>query len=422
MKITLPYGRTGLELELPDSVHVIRGPSETPLDEPAEAVARALETPIDSSPLRSLVRPDHRVAIVHSDITRATPNALLLPPLLAALERAGVNDANITLINATGMHRVQTDEELSAMLGEAVARRYRRVQHDARDASMLARVGRTSSGNDLAVNRAWVEADFRIATGFIEPHFFAGYSGGPKAVLPGIAGESSILYNHRASNIDHPRATWGVTDGNPVWEEMAEAARLARTDFLVNVTLDAEKRVTGVFAGDPVSAHRAGCAHVRSFAMAAVDAPFDIVITSNSGYPLDQNLYQAVKGMSAAAQITAYGGSIMLAAACEEGLPAGSCYDRLLSRFRDPESFLTALEDGAVSEAEQWQVQVQAKILFKNEVFLHSDGLEAAEIERAMLRPCADIPSKLGELLRRYGDRARVAVMPDGPQCIPYVR
>ena len=422
MKITLPYGRTGLELELPDSVHVIRGPSETPLDEPAEAVARALETPIDSSPLRSLVRPDHRVAVVHSDITRATPNALLLPPLLAALERAGVNDANITLINATGMHRVQTDEELSAMLGEAVARRYRRVQHDARDASMLARVGRTSSGNDLAVNRAWVEADFRIATGFIEPHFFAGYSGGPKAVLPGIAGESSILYNHRASNIDHPRATWGVTDGNPVWEEMAEAARLARTDFLVNVTLDAEKRVTGVFAGDPASAHRAGCAHVRSFAMAAVDAPFDIVITSNSGYPLDQNLYQAVKGMSAAAQITAYGGSIMLAAACEEGLPAGSCYDRLLSRFRDPESFLTALEDGAVSEAEQWQVQVQAKILFKNEVFLHSDGLEAAEIERAMLRPCADIPSKLGELLRRYGDRARVAVMPDGPQCIPYVR
>lgn len=422
MKITLPYGRTGLELELPDSVHVIRGPSETPLDEPAEAVARALETPIDSSPLRSLVRPDHRVAIVHSDITRATPNALLLPPLLAALERAGVNDANITLINATGMHRVQTDEELSAMLGKAVARRYRRVQHDARDASMLARVGRTSSGNDLTVNRAWVEADFRIATGFIEPHFFAGYSGGPKAVLPGIAGESSILYNHRASNIDHPRATWGVTDGNPVWEEMAEAARLARTDFLVNVTLDAEKRVTGVFAGDPASAHRAGCAHVRSFAMAAVDAPFDIVIASNSGYPLDQNLYQAVKGMSAAAGITAYGGSIILAAACEEGLPRGSCYEDLLSRFRDPDSFLAALESGAVSEAEQWQVQVQAKILSKNEVYLYSDGVGAADAERAMLRHSADIPATLAALLRRYGPRSSVAVLPDGPQCIPYIK
>lgn len=422
MKITLTYGRTGLELELPDSVRVIRGAEETPLDRPLEAIARALEEPIDAAPLRSLVRPDHRVAIVHSDITRATPNALLLPPLLAALERAGVDDANITLVNATGMHRAQTDEELRAMLGEDLVRRYRRVQHDARDPSMLVRAGRTFSGNELWINRAWMEADFRIATGFIEPHFFAGYSGGPKAVLPGIAGESSILYNHRASNIDHPRATWGVTDGNPVWEEMAEAARLARMDYLVNVTLDAKKRVTGVFAGDPVSAHRAGCAHVRNFAMAAVDAPFDIVIASNSGYPLDQNLYQAVKGMSAAAAITAYGGSIIIAAACEEGLPAGSCYEDLLSRFRDPDSFLAALESGAVSEAEQWQVQVQAKILSKNEVYLYSDGVGTVDAERAMLRHSADIPATLRALLVRYGPRSSVAILPDGPQCIPYIK
>jgi nickel-dependent lactate racemase len=422
MKITLPYGRTGLELELPDSVNVIRGLPEAPLADPAGAIASALEKPIESAPLRELVKDKDRVAIVHSDITRATPNGLILPPILESLGAAGVPDGNITLINATGMHRAQTDAELRAMLGDDIVARYRIVQHDARDAATLVHAGTTPTGNGLYVNRAWMEADFRIATGFIEPHFFAGYSGGPKAVLPGIAGEPSILYNHRASNIDHPRATWGVTDGNPVWEEMAEASKMARMDFLVNVTLDGAKSITAVFAGKPASAHRSGCAHVRAHAMAAVDVPFDIVITSNSGYPLDQNLYQAVKGMSAAAQITAYGGSIMLAAACEEGLPAGSCYDRLLSRFRDPESFLAALEDGAVSEAEQWQVQVQAKILFKNEVFLHSDGLEAAEIERAMLRPCADIPSKLGELLKRYGDRARVAVMPDGPQCIPYVR
>ncbi len=422
MKLSLPYGRTGLELELPDPVAVIRGAEETALADPSGAIAAMLDDPIDSLPLGALVKPGDRVVIVHSDITRATPNSLMLPPLLGELAAAGVHDAHITLVNATGMHRAQTAAELRAMLGNDIAARYRTVQHDARDASMLVRVGKTSSGNELLVNRSWMDSDFRIATGFIEPHFFAGFSGGPKAVLPGIAGGSSILYNHRPENIDHPGAAWGVTDGNPVWEEMAEAARMARVDFLLNVTLDPKKRITGVFAGHPETAHRSGCAHVRTHAMAAVDAPFDIVISSNSGYPLDQNLYQAVKGMSAAAQITAYGGSIIMAAACEEGLPAGSCYDRLISRFSDPESFLRALEGGLVSEAEQWQVQVQAKILFKNEVFLYSDGLAPAEVERAMMRPCADISSTLGELLGRYGGRARVAVLPDGPQCIPYVK
>ncbi|HSV97774.1 MAG TPA: nickel-dependent lactate racemase [Spirochaetota bacterium] len=422
MKLTLPYGRTGLELELPDSVTIIRGAGAAALPDPVRALAASLEKPIESASLRDRVKGKDRVAIVHSDITRATPNGLILPPILEVLAAAGVPERNITLINATGMHRAQTDTELRSMLGDDIVARHKIVQHDARDTAMLVRAGATSSGNELYLNRAWMEADFRIATGFIEPHFFAGYSGGPKAVLPGVAGESNILYNHRASNIDHPRATWGVTDGNPVWEEMAEAARIARMDFLVNVALDGAGNITAVFAGSPEAAHRAGCAHVRAHAMAVVDAPFDIVITSNSGYPLDQNLYQAVKGMSAAAGVTAYGGSIILAAACEEGLPEGSCYDRLLSRFRDPESFLTALEDGGVYEAEQWQVQVQAKILFKNEVFLYSDGLADSEIERAMLRPCADIPSKLAELLKRYGERARVAALPDGPQCIPYVR
>ena len=422
MKLTLPYGRTGLELELPDSVHVVRGPSETPLADPAASIAAALEDPTGTAPLRSLLHGRRRVAIIHSDITRATPNALILPPLLSELERSGVSEGDITLINATGMHRVQTKAELETLLGGAVVRRYRCVQHDARDASMLASAGRTSRGDELMVNRTWLEADFRIATGFIEPHFFAGYSGGPKAVFPGIAGEADIIRNHRASNIDHPRATWGVTEGNPVWEEMAEGARLARMDFLLNVTLDSGQRVTGVFAGDPESAHRAGCEHVRRFAMVALDGPFDVVVTSNSGYPLDQNLYQAVKGMSAAASITSDGGSIILAAACEEGLPSGSCYEELLSRFDDPESFLAALTGGAVSEAEQWQVQVQAKILVKKEVYLYSGGVSASEAGRAMLRHTADIPATLDSLMRRYGPRGRVAVLVDGPQSIPYVR
>ncbi len=424
MKIDLPYGRKGLSIELPDPVDIVSGSGdrERALPGPQESLLRALEHPAGSPPLRSLIKPGSRVVVVHTDITRATPNHIIIPPLVTALNDAGVPPENIVLLNATGMHRGQTTEELHSMLGADIAGRCVTVQHDARDRVSLRPAGTMPSGNTLFLNRAWLEADFRITTGFIEPHFFAGFSGGPKAVLPGIAAEENILYNHRPENIDHPMADWGVTAGNPVWEEMAAAARLAPPDFLVNVALNAEKQITGVFAGEMFGAHARGCAFVKERAMIAVDAPYDIVITTNSGYPLDLNLYQAVKGMSAASRITARGGVIIMAAACEEGIPARSCYADILSRFSNPASFLSAVRESGASEAEQWQVLVQAKVLSTHDVYLYSGGLSAAETERSMLKPCADIPQTLRLLLRKFGKGARVAVLPGGPQCIPYVK
>ncbi len=335
MRVKLAYGREGLWIDLPDRNVTVVEPRFVPgLPDERAAIVGALRQPLDSPPLRELVNPADAVAIVFSDVTRPTPNDRLLPPLLAELGH--VPREQIVLINALGMHRPNTGEELRRMLGDGVVDGYRVVQHDAHDENGLVSLGQTRFGHEILVNRAYAGATVKILTGFIEPHFFAGFSGGPKAVLPGVAGARSVLENHSAAMLDDPGATWGVTDGNPVWEEMLEAALATTPTFLLNVSLNRERAITGVYAGDLRAAHRAGIAAVRQTAMAAVDAPFDIVITTNSGYPLDLNLYQAVKGMSAAAQVVRQGGSIIVAAECWDGIPEHGEYKNILHMAGSP--------------------------------------------------------------------------------------
>jgi nickel-dependent lactate racemase len=421
IRVELAYGRHGLIVDLPPQTQVI-APRFVPgvADEPA-ALRAALRQPIASPPLAAQVRPGDSVVIVHTDITRATPNDRILPVLLAELESAGVRRRDITLLNGLGTHRRQTEAELRAMLGDAIVDNYRCCQHDPYDDANLVFLGETRFGHPVRVNRTYMEADVKILTGFIEPHFFAGFSGGPKAVLPSLAGAESVLTNHGRDMIAHPRATWGITEGNPIWEEMREVALRTRPTFLLNVTLNARRQITGVFAGDMLQAHAAGCAFVRASAMVPVDGPFDIVITTNSGYPLDQNLYQAVKGMSAAAQIVREGGAIILAAACEDGLPDHGQYATLLAQAGSPQAILERIAQPGFSAPDQWQVQIQAQIQRKAEVHVYSDGLSDAQIERALLIPCRNIPQTVARLLARYGPAARVAVLPEGPLTIPYL-
>ena len=299
-RVDLAYGRNGLAIEVPSCAQVVLPRHVDGVDDEAAAIAAALASPNESPPLAELAAGKRRVVVTHSDITRATPNDRILPVLLRALEAAGVARGDITLINALGTHRPQTEAELRQMLGDGVVDHYRCRQHDAWDDAELVAAGTTDRGNAIRLNRTVMEADLVIFTGFIEPHFFAGFSGGPKGALPALAGSESVLTNHGYAMIGDPRATWGITDGNPIWEEMREAAALITPLFLLNVTLNTEGRITGVFAGDVVAAHRRGCDFVRRSAMVAVDEPFDAVVTTNSGYPLDQNLYQTVKGMQAA--------------------------------------------------------------------------------------------------------------------------
>lgn len=421
MKVDLNYGRQGLEINLPDAVDVLATHFIPGIPDEAEGIRKALQEPISSPPLSTLVEAGDRVIVVHTDITRATPNERILPVLLDELLSGGIASQDITLLNGLGTHRPQTENELRGMLGDQIVDGYRCLQHDCNDDGNLVSLGETSLGNPVRINRHYMEADVRILTGFIEPHFFAGFSGGPKAILPSLAGTESVFSNHGLEMIAHPQAAWGITTGNPIWEEMGEVALRTDPTFTLNVAINTQQEITAVFAGDMLEAHSLGCAYVKRNAMVAVDASYDIVITTNSGYPLDQNLYQSVKGMSAASQVVREGGAIIIATACEDGLPDHGRYASLLAEAGTPQGILDLISQPGFSVQDQWQVQIQAQIQRRAEVYVYSDGLTDDQIQQALFLPCRDIEATVAHLQERYGPQARICVMPEGPQLIPYL-
>jgi lactate racemase len=271
------------------------------------------------------------------------------------------------------------------------------------------------------VDSAFLDQDVRITTGFIEPHFFAGFSGGPKMVAPGLAAIETVLDLHSAARIGDPRATWGIVQGNPVHDAVRAIAAQVGVAFNLDVTLNREHAITNVFSGELFASHEAGCAFARQTAMAPVRAQYDVVLTTNSGYPLDQNLYQSVKGMSAAAQIVKSGGSIIIASECSDGVPAHGGYKKLLSQGADPDAFLARLAQPGFSVHDQWQVQVQAQIQRRAHVFVKADGLSDADVRAAWLEPVDDLAECVSARLAAAGPHSRLAVLPQGPQTIPYV-
>jgi len=418
MQVRLAYGRSGLEVELPEERVVVIEPRFTPgLVDEASQIRTALRQPIGVSPLKELVGSEDDVAIVFSDLTRPMPNDRVLPVLLDELSH--VPRENIVLINALGTHRPNTEAELRGMLGSAIVDEYRIIQHDCLDEDNLVYMGTTRFDHEIWINRIYLEARVKILTGFIEPHFLAGFSGGPKAVLPGVAGEATIMGNHSGPMIGNPATTWGVTVGNPLWEEIYEVAEATQPTFLLNVTLNRDKAITGVFAGDLREAHRRGTEFARAHAMVDVPHAFDIVITSNSGYPLDLNLYQAAKGMSAAAQIVKPGGAIIVAAECWDGIPDHGEFKNLLHMAESPEALLEIINGPEFSVRDQWEAQIQALIQLKADVHLKSSYLTEEEVRKALLTPCISVEETVARLLERYGPEATICVLPEGPQTIP---
>jgi nickel-dependent lactate racemase len=344
---------------------------------------------------------------------------LLLAAVLEVLD--AVPGVEVILFNALGTHRPNTEAELRGMVGDAVFERRRIVQNDTFDPATQVRVGVTSKGHETWLNAELMACDLKILTGFIEPHLFAGFSGGGKAIMPGMAGQRTVLGNHDAGMVGHPKAIWGVTRGNPIWEEVREVAGQAGRLFLLNVTLNRDKAVTGVFAGDLDQAHAAGCAFVKRSAMVAVERPFDIVVTTNSGYPLDINLYQSVKGMRAADQVVKPGGAILIATNCWDGLPEHGLYGKILRESKSPRELLDRICAPGFLEQDQWQAHIQALIQLKADVYVRSDGLTDDEIRSALLIPCRRIEDTVAELVGKYGRGASICVMPEGPQTIPYI-
>ena len=420
MRVDLAYGKTGLPVDLPDDRTTVIEPTFLPtLADPRGALVAALRNPIDRPPLRRLVKKDQTVAIAVCDITRPMPSATVLPVVLGEL--AHVPRDQVTVLVATGTHRGNSREELEEMLGRDVVRDYRVINHDAFDRASLVDVGVTSAGVPVVLNRTWVESDVRIGTGFVEPHLFAGFSGGPKMVTPGLAGIDTVMVLHNAEMLGHPKAIWGVTEGNPVHEAIREAAGMAPPDFSVDVTINRDRGITTVYAGELFAVHRAGCQAAKRVAMRPVDRRFDVVVTTNSGYPLDLNLYQSVKGMSAAAQVVSDGGSIICAAECSDGLPDHGEFRQILAMRDTPQELLDMVNEPGFSRHDQWQVQLQAQIQVRARVMLKSGYLTDEQVRSAHLEPVDDVERATAECLAGYGPDAEICVLPEGPQTIPYV-
>ncbi len=421
MLVNLAYGRTGLKVNLPDERTTVIEPAYVPgLPDQEGAVLTAIRHPISGKPLRQLVSRNQTVAISVCDVTRPMPSATVLPVVLRDLSH--LPPENITILVATGTHRANTPSELEEMLGAEVCRKYRVLNHSAFDEGNLRRVGETSDGIPIWLNRRWVESDVRITAGFVEPHFFAGFSGGPKMAAPGLAGFETIMRLHDANMIGHPNARWGVTEGNPIHDAVREIARLTGVTFSVDVAINRDHRITGVYAGELFAVHKAMCDVVKRMSMRAVEGPFDVVVTTNSGYPLDQNLYQAVKGMSAAAQVVKDGGTIICAAECSDGVPEHGQYGQILSSRGSPRELLDMICAPGYDRHDQWQVQIQAQIQLKADVLLKSGYLTPEQTRAAHLTPIDDIESAVSEAVSKHGRDSRICVLPQGPQTIPYLK
>jgi nickel-dependent lactate racemase len=421
MNIKLAYGKTGLRIWIPDhfQTEVVEPRYIEGLSNPHQITRDALNNPIQHPPLHDVVLSHQRVAIIFNDITRATPYHILIPALLDALKH--LPDKNITFFCATGTHRPATHQELGTILGEEIVKRFRIVQNDATQSGDFQFVGTTDSGNRILFNKELLEFDLRILTGFIEPHFFAGFSGGGKALMPGMAYIDTIRYNHSIKNLEFPETKWGHTYGNPLWEDILEAAEFAAPLFLLNVSMNRNKEITGVYAGDLRVAHKKGCAFVKETAMIGLDKPFDIVISSNSGYPLDLNLYQAVKGMSAAAQVVKKGGTIIVAAECWDGIPPGSDYETILNSVSSVRDLMDFVRNHETRYRDTWQVFLQTLILQHADVYLYST-LDDRKVEKAFIKPVGDISQLFQDLVKKYGKDARICVLPEGPLTIPYLK
>lgn len=419
MKLHLHYGTTGLDLDVRGLNTTVLAPQflEGLPDEPAGFTA-AVRSPIGTRPLREHIAASDRVAVVIPDGTRPLPSDRLLPWLFAELSH--VPRENFTILIGTGSHRGNTPTEIDAMLGPAIARNYRIVNHEAADGSTLASAGQSPMGYEVRLARDYVAADRRIILGFIEPHFVAGFSGGYKAVFPGLAARDAIMHYHAADVIGDPRSTWGELEDNPTQRHVRAGGSLLPVDFCINVTLNSRRQITGYYCGETLAAHRAGCAFVKTTAMVGCPRAFPIVVTTNSGFPLDQSLYQTVKGMAAAARIVTPGGLILTAARCNDGFPAHGNFRRLIEESRSARELLDRILTPGFAMLDQWQAQYLAMILLKARVALFSE-LSDADVRRAHLTPVHDLRAALDAELARLGRDTPIAILPEGPLTIPYL-
>jgi nickel-dependent lactate racemase len=422
MRVKLEYGRTGLEVELPDRPLVRRlAYKDAPAVADAQAaVEAALARPTSTEPLAKLAQGRRDACVVISDITRPVPNQIILPPILRTLETAGIPRDQILILVATGLHRPNEGDELIEMVGADIAANYRIENHNGRELAEHTHLGDSPRGVPIWIDSRYVNADLKITTGLIEPHLMAGYSGGRKLVCPGLAALETVKVWHGPAFLEHPNADCGILDGNPVHEENTWIARLTGCDFIVNTVIDAERRLLKVVAGDMEAAFLEGVDFVRDVVRDTVPQAVDVVVTSSAGYPLDTTFYQAVKGMVGALPIVKQGGTIILAASLSEGV-GGPEFNRLFDENDSLESFVERILGKDYFVLDQWQLEELAKVRRKARVKIVSDGLSADELDRLFVESAPSVEAAVADSLAEYGPAATLAVIPKGPYVLAQV-
>lgn len=421
MKVRLDYAKEGLEVELPDDRvdAVLTISAALPLDDPEAALRDAIARPIGSPPLSQLAQGRTSACILICDVTRPVPNEAILKPMLATLHASGLSRENILILIATGLHRPAPPEEIVELVGAEIASQYRIENHFGKDFESHSFLGVTPSGTPMYIDRRYVEADLKITTGLIEPHLMAGYSGGRKVICPGIAGLATVRAWHGPKFLEHPNAREGVIEDNPVHAENTLIARTAGCDFIVNVLIDADRKITHVVAGDMQLAWEQGVRACRRHVVATAPRPVDVVVTSSAGHPLDTTFYQVVKGMTAALPIVKEGGCIILAAGMTEGIGSPE-FQSLLKQTTSLESFSERILDPNYFTMDQWQLEELAKVRRHARVKVVSGGLPADRLARCFVEPFPSVEAAVADSLRD-APNARIAVIPQGPYVLARV-
>ena len=415
-EIALPYGDSRIKAKVltRNLAYVLSAREEKGLPDEREAITAALRNPTASAPLRERVRKTDKVVVLVTDYTRPCPDDRLLPSILAELETV-VPRENITIIVALGLHPPMDRAALVKKLGQGIVDNYRVLNHDVND---TINIGTTTRGTPVDINRKVIAADFRLSTGFIEPHFFAGFSGGRKSIAPGVFSVRSAYYNHGYKMLEHANVRAGNLKGNPIHEDMVEQAKMAKLNFIVNVLLNKKREITHVVAGDPFQAHEAGCAIEMEVVGVKVPHKVDITITTNSGTPLDLDLYQTCKGIDTAAQITREGGIIICASSCCCGVGPED-FLKVHSAVKTPAEVLAKIKREEPIGV-QWENQILARMQLKNTIYLLS-GLDDNTVWDMMMTPIHSIEEGLEKAFKVLGRNASVAVIPQGPLVIPIV-
>jgi len=417
MKVDIAYGTEGLTVDVPDAnlVKVLRMCDKPVITNPSEETSKKLGSPTGTQPLAELARGKSSACIVISDITRPVPNTAILHPILKVLEKSGINRDAITILNGTGIHRPNEGEELISLLGPDIPKQYRVVNHIGRDIDSHKYLGETPIYKaPIWVDREYLKADLRITTGLIEPHFMAGFSGGRKGIMPGICAFETVKVLHGTDAMAHKKAVEGSIDDNLVHDEMLYVAKTARVDFMVNVTLNEKRGITGVFAGDLEEAHSEGIKFMRTQCVSTVDEPVDAVITTAAGFPLDLTFYQAVKGMTSVMKILKENGVVIIASKCAEGI-GSSEFTRLMLETNSIDKFLENIRTPGYFVLDQWQFQKFCQVLIKHEVWLYSDGIDRNTQEKLFVTPLESVEQGIARVKERFGESAKIAVIPEGP-------